>query len=557
MIQPRHQIVNPYHINLSRLLSAFSLGFVLKDILVKNYQWTNYQNTKPLDADTLAEIIETVVKDNGNDKIGNKEKFICRLSKEEKIFVENAPKMFGIINATPDNVEKALLSIQSRIESISGRVPLWVLPKYIHSVSDPLAEQISEVLGKVCVAGSISSKGKVEERSNAVKDVGTLILSNNMIVDMISGYIKPENFVTAFKIYVDETAPKLRELAESVGDVSGSYCSAVKDKVSETAGWLWTQTDIGNEINRTICEYEVIKLLKQLLGFTDFVPFQSLADSLHTATTSMNKLPKSLILSEYPALADLLGNNDSVEVIKTTVSQNGETIKKLFFDVSKTLSIQLLKKSLSDITAIPDNELLNIYNGLQSGFYTDGTMFLNEVRLKIEDYTKNSIVNQIAFEWKRISSTETPSKWAVINGIPARLLFGDNPEWRDLLGAIETPDNYSADKLKGLLEQLNSMQAPSIAGCQKQFITETIPHRYVKFNISLSSLLEFLRLKYGNQPNDWAVKPDVREFLERQYKGEFAPQITDKLKKTAAEDLKKKLIQLANENPDLGLLFWE
>lgn len=542
------------------VLSAFSLGFVLKNILDKNYQWTNEQITKSLDADTLAEIIESVVKDDGNDKIRG-EKLICRLSKEEKAFVENAPKMFRITNGITDGtVESVLLSIQTRIETISERVPLWVLPEYIHSVSEPQAEQISAVLEKVCVAGSISSKGKVEERSNAVKDIGKHILNTSGLVDAISRYIERDNFVSAFRIYVDKTAPELRILAENVGDVSGGYCGAVKEKIGETAGWLWTQTDIGNEINRTICEYEVIKMLKPLLGFTDFAPYKSVTDSLRTVITTTNKLPKALIISAYPALADLLneiGGNISGGVIKTVVSQNEEAVKKLFFDGSRTLSIQLLKTRLSDVTAIPNNELLTIYNGLQSGFYANETTFLNEVREKVEAHAKNSVGKQIVAEWMRISSTETPSRWAVDNKIPARLIFGDNPEWRDLLGSIETPENYSSDKLKGLLEVLKGIHPPNIGECQKRFITETIPQRYAKFNINLSSLLEFLRGEYGIQPNNWAIKPDVHEFLEHQYKGEFAPQITDKLKKTSAEDLKKKLIQLANENPDLGLLFWE
>lgn len=542
------------------VLSAFTLGFLLKDVLVKGYQWTNEQITKSLDADTLAEIIESVVKDDGNDRIRG-EKLICRLSKEEKAFMENAPKMFGVTNAIPDGtVESVLLSIQTNIEKTSGRVPLWVLPEYVHSVSEPKAELISTVLEKLCVAGSISSKGKVEERSNAVKGIGTLILATSGLVDTISGYIKPENFVSAFRIYVDKTAPELRTLAENVGDVSGGYCGAVKEKIGETAGWLWTQTDIGNEINRTICEYEVIKMLKPLLGFTDFTPYKSVTDSLRTVITTTNKLPKALIISAYPALTDLLneiGGNISGEVIKAVVSQNKEAIKKLFFDGSRTLPVQLLKTRLSDVTSVTDNELLTIYNGLQSGFYTSETTFLNEVRVKVEDYAKNSIGKQIVVEWKRISSTETPSRWAVDNRIPARLLFGDNLEWRDLLGAIETPGNYSSDKLKDLLEALKGIKPPNIGECQKRFIAETVPQRYTKFNINLSSLLDFLRSKYGIQPNNWVVKPDVHEFLEHHYKGEFAPQITDKLKKTSADDLKKKLIQLANENPDLGLLFWE
>jgi len=70
-------------------------------------------------------------------------------------------------------------------------------------------------------------------------------------------------------------------------------------------------------------------------------------------------------------------------------------------------------------------------------------------------------------------------------------------------------------------------------------------------------LLDFLRGNYGNQPNNWPLKLDITDFIRGQYKGTFAPQVAEKIKKTSAEDLKNRLLQLAQDNPDLGLLFWE
>jgi hypothetical protein len=49
----------------------------------------------------------------------------------------------------------------------------------------------------------------------------------------------------------------------------------------------------------------------------------------------------------------------------------------------------------------------------------------------------------------------------------------------------------------------------------------------------------------------------LNEFILSQYKGTFAPQVTEKIRNTSPEDLKKRLIELAKESPDLGLMFWE
>jgi hypothetical protein len=539
-------------------LSAFVLGFALRDILSKNYQWTNGQLTKPLDADTLAEIIEAVVKNDGNESMRG-EKTICRLSKEEKAFVEKAPAMFGVPAIQDATVESVLGQIQSRIESVSVHVPLWVLTEYVHYESDSKAQAIEEILNNVCTAFATSSKGKTEDRTNAVKEAGSVILADPDIVDVIAGYIKTENFAQAFELYVDKESPELAELAQSIGDISHEYCRAILGKAAETAGWLWKQADISKEINAQFCEYEIISLAKSMCGFAGFVPYNNVFDALTTAVTKTNHLPKSMLESEYPALSNFLSTlqtSGSVEDIKSALSLNADVIEELFFDSAKSKSVKILKNRLND-ARLSDSELRGILNGIPSGFGLDEGTFLNRVREKIEEYRKQSVAQNLKIEWTRLSGATTPSEWAIENGIPARLLFDGLNQTDDLLKAIEQPETYAAMKLAELLDVLKEITALSIADCQKVFLAETVPRQYAKFNISLTSLLEFLRRKYSAQPNDWPRLPDISEFIRGQYKGTFAPQIKESIRSRGAEELKQKLLQLADENPELGLLFWE
>lgn len=541
-------------------LSAFVLGIAFRHILDKDYRWDNLQQTGELDTDSLAEIIESVVKDDGQGKIKG-EKLICHLSQEEKAFVEKAPRMFNIINTTEDaRVEDVLLQIQNRVEQISGRVPLWVLSKYVSETDQPLAEDISIVLNKICLAGSTSSKsGKSEERSNAIKEIGQLILDNDGLSDTLSSYIHTETFVRAFQIYVDKAAPTLVLLAKEVGDISHGYCQAILGKTAETAGLLWNQVDITEEIDETIKEYEVIKLLKPIAGFSVFVPYRSAIDTLREAVMEHNKLPKSLIVSAVPSLSVMLSaisNTGAVQDIKDGLEQNEEFVTKLFFDVTHEMSIKLLKQRLNNV-AISDSDLLKIYSGLTSGFAHDENVFLDDVRAKIENFFKNSVAQNIKAEWRRLTDTDTPSAWANSNGIPARFILNNIAEANDIISAVQTPEQFSSDKLSSLLNVLRLLDPVDIAECQEQFRNETIPLRFAKFNISLPALLDFLRKSYGNQPNNWPSNLDIRDFVHKEYKGTFAPQVTDKIKKTSAEDLKNRLLQLAQDNPELGLLFWE
>jgi hypothetical protein len=535
-------------------LSAFVLGFVLRDILSKNFQWTNGQLTKPLDTDTLAEIIESAVKSEIR-----AEKTICRLSKEEKMFIDKAPAMFGVPALQDATVESVLGQIQTRIESISVRVPLWILPEYVRVENDERADTIEQVLNNVCTAFTTSSKGKIEDRTNAIKEAGAAILADSDLVGTIHGYIKSENFSKAFEIYVDRENPALAEFAESIGDVSHEYCRAILEKTAETAGWLWKQADISKEIDDMLCEYEVISLAKSMCGFAGFVPYKSVFDALKTAVTQTNRLPKTMLESAYPALSNFLSafqTGGTTEVIKSALSQSADIIEKLFFDTSKSESVKILKVRLNNVT-LQDSDLLGILSGIPGGFGLDEGTFLDAIRAKIEEYAKHSVVLNIKTEWVRLSGAQTPSEWAMNNGIPPRFIFGGLSQTEDLLKAIEQPETFAATKLAELLEVIKEASAQSIGDCQKAFLTETVPHKYARFSISPASLLEFLRSRYGTQPNNWPRHPDISDFIRDQYKGTFAPQIKEKIGKREAEELKQRLLQLADENPELGLLFWE
>lgn len=540
-------------------LSAFVLGYCLRDILQRNYRWTNGQISNDLDIDTLAEIIETVVKDDGNNKIGNKEKEICRLSKEEKEFIKKASVMFGVTPIANATVESVLSQIQGRVEAESAKVPLWVLPEYIHSMKDPKADDIERVLNDICTAFTTSSKGKVDDRVNAVKDAGNIILNDPVIVSEVAQYVMTANFVSAFEIYVDKVNPALSGLAKQIGDVTHGYCRSILDRCQETSGWLWRQADISRETDDILCEYDIISLAKPLCGYSDFVPYNSVVEALKLAVTDTNHLPKPLIESFYPMLANFLSalqSNGPAEDIKLALQQSFAFIQRLFFDHTKTEPLAILKSNLSDVV-LEDSDLLQLLNEMVGGFGLDENTFFTNIRVKIEEFAKNSVVLKIKSEWTRISGTATPAEWAMNNSMPARYIFSDIPNSDDLLKAIEQPETFAATKLAEILEVLKAAKAASILDCQQALMSEIVPKQYKKFNISLATLLEFLRNKHGNQPNNWPARPDISEFIKNQYKGAIAPQIREKIVNRDAEELKTRLLQLAEENPELGLLFWE
>ncbi|MDR1939659.1 MAG: hypothetical protein LBQ40_02545 [Clostridiales bacterium] len=539
-------------------LSAFALGFTLRYLLESNYQWTNLQMTNPLTKTELAEIIENAIKDNLQSKSFH-EKLICRLSDDEKVFIEKASLMFGFANPSGDDtVEKTLLRIQGRIEKDFGRVPLWVFAEYVQNREEGFAIQISDVLNKICRAGSTSAKGNVEERSNFIKEVGKQICKNDSLVQLVAKYVKPENSQDAFWAYVDKIALPLKKLAEEVGDVSHDYCRILLAKSSETAGFLWNKADISREIDDTIQEYEVIKIAQKILGVDGFITYKSTIDNLRNAITQTNKLPKILIVSALPTIGiflDSIFDNSATEEIKYALFQNANIIKGLFFDSKRAKTLEILYSRL-DKKTIDEPGLLSVLNDMGSFYYEKEAEFWAEIQKHIDAQAQQSIVCEIKREWERLTDTATPLKWEKDNKIPARFALGNIVESGDIIDAVEVPEKFSASKLRELLETTKNLLPISVADCQKSFIAETVPKKYSKLNISLSSLLTELSGKYGN-PRNWQPRPDISAFIHNEYGLTFAPQAIEIIKKCPVEELRQKLIRAVQNNAEIGLLFLE
>ena len=485
---------NPY--------SAFVLGFVLKEFLEQKQplQWTNGQMTKSLDHATLAEIIVAVVKDDGGNSIKD-EKLICKLSKEEKAFIKQAPQMFGISTSgnEDETVEAVVMASQQRIEKISDGVPLWCLSDYIESQSDPQAELCRRIISNFCAAMTISSKIKTEERSNFIQQIGHDLLQTEGLAKAFSNYITPEIFKKAFHLYVDQTEPELKKVAEEVGDRTQKYCDAVKDKLAETASWLWKKEDYSPVIACVLREYQVIQCLMSIWGNHGFIHYDTAVSQLRKAVFTTNKLPVAIIIQSYPALHDLvdtLNKPDEYGILESLLDilqRDLGTIKRVFFDPTNEVQLTLLAEKISDI---PLETFKEIYDTLSSEYVnSDENTFIPYIRGIVQQYLEDSLATQIKQLWQEKSQTDSPNDWAEKNGMSVRLLFDHEEIPNDLQTAIDKPKTFTSEKLKALLETLNNWSLPEIS--KKQRVIENAKRKIEKLADNdaknlLKSLLERL-----------------------------------------------------------------
>jgi hypothetical protein len=541
--------------------SAFVLGFVLKTWLNRKLQWTDGVTSKELDAGALAEIIETVVKDDGANAIKN-EKLICRLSKEEKAFIEQSSVIFGNSTLADGTVEAALNAVGIRLEQISQRAPLWVLPEHIRAQADPNAEAMGKVIDALCAANSISSKGDIETRGNKVKEIGKMLLATAGLAEAMAKYMTPVVFDEAFERYVDIAKPELKSAAERMDDSAHNYCRAVKNRFTATSGWLWKRGDaeaaLEEVYRQTLCAVHV----RALTGSSGYMSFEDALSRLRNAVLEENKVPTEFWAKKLPAAQrffELLSrtslSGEDVRTFEELLEQQSGVIGEIFFDAKQTRQLGAMQDIFGEIWPMTASEGRDLYNVFPTeSARGDLQSFKAQGRGKIDEYSRQLVSKLVVTVWRERTGTESPEEWSRKYALPAECVLAID-DAKSITDAITNPGGVSVERLQSVHDELERKGAfVDVPTAGLKFLKRVLPMRYHKIGVSDSELSAWLCRTLGKTPGRWLMDAGLQEAVEAFVKQGYdtharkkAVEIVNELTDGEAKNLLLKLIDQIQE----------
>lgn len=546
--------------------SAFVLGFVLKTWLTgqRKLQWTDGVTSKALDSTALAEIIEAVVKDDGANAIRN-EKLICRLSKEEKAFIKQSSLIFGSTSFADGTAEAALAAVGTRLEQISQRVPLWVLPEYIRAKGEPSAEEMSKVIDALCAANSISSKGDTETRVNKVKEIGEILLATPGLAEAMAEYMTPVVFEEAFQRYVDNAKPELKAATERMGDLSHSYCKVVKNRFAATSGWLWKRGDAESVLEEVYLQTLCAEHIRRLAGTSGYMSFDDALDCLRNAVLNENKVPTELLAKKHPALRRFFEllirpalSGEDVKAFEEILKQQSGVIREVFFDVAQSWQLDAMREIFGEVWPMTVAEGRELYNALPSDSAIAGEQsFKAQGRGKIEEYSRKLVSKQVAALWREGTGTESPEEWSRQYMLPAECVLSLD-DAKGIIDAVANPEGVSAERLQSVHEELEKEDAfVDVATASEKFHKRVLPARYLKIEFSVGDLSDWLYREWSETPNSWLTDGGLREaverFIKQGYDSHVRKKAAQKVNVLSDAEAKKLLLNLIDQIPDVGL----
>ena len=546
--------------------SAFVLGFVLKTWLTgqRKLQWTDGVTSKALDAVALAEMIETVVKNDGATAIKN-EKLICRLSTEEKAFIEQSSVIFGGSSLADGTVEATLNAVGTRLEQISQRVPLWVLPEYIRAQAAPSAEAMGEVIDALCAANSISSKGDTETRGNKVKEIGKILLATQGLAEAMAKYMKPVVFEEAFQRYVDSAKPELKAAAERMGGLSHIYCGAVKNRFATTSGWLWKRGDAEAVLEEVYRQTLCAEHIRGLAGSSGYMSFDDALNRLRNAVLDENKVPTEFWTRKHPALQrffELLSrpslSGDDVKAFEEILVQQSRVIREVFFDAAEAQQLDAMREIFGEIWPMAVAESRELYNAFPPDSASAGEQsFRAQGRGKIEEFGRTMVSIQVAALWRERTGTESPVEWSRKHALPAECVLAVD-DAKGIVDAVANPGGVSAVRLQSVHDELEKEWAfVDVATAGEKFLKRVLPVRYQKIGFSVRELSDWLCIKLGDAPGRWLTDGGLRDaveaFVKQGYDNHARKQAAEKVNMLPDAEAKILLLKMIDQIPDVGL----
>lgn len=546
--------------------SAFVLGFALRPWLSKNLQWTDGRVSQPLNADSLAEIVEKVVQNDGAGTIRD-ERLICRLSSDEKAFTRQMSEIFGLSCDSTSTPESVLAVIGEKVRTLTDNVPLWTLPPYVRSLGAETAQDaICSVVETLCELVRMSSRSKDGARSEKVKAIGSLLSRNEGLAASIRRYVNPKTFGEAFDFYLEKNAAELIELARQSGDLGREYRKAVLSRFSQDASWLWNEGDVMGVLADVKNRYRFICEMQALFGVGSWMDFATAQARLRKALFDDNRVSIAVIATAHPFVAELASasengkiDGDALERLCGLVETQRETVAALFRDVDHAMALDVLVKNLgqefADVTA---EEWRAILAGIDNGARLPEETFRTAVATQMRDLRDKSEGRKLLQLWKDRTGANDADAWSAARGLPADVLFMDVGDAKFVIGVLrEVVAKAPSDKVRRACDLLAGIRLADEAEQRANFLQRHLPKRYRRLGVEAMEFADWLRRKLGDAPNRWQSdqrhEEAVETFVRENYDAGFRPQIENRIREMSDAEVKTRLLKLIADNPDVGL----
>lgn len=547
-------------------LTAFIMGFVLKEYADPQYLQSDNVNNAPMSVDVLKNMIADKLKTVTTPNSRYKTQYIVTMTETLRAFNALTASVYRINPSYCSSLEKTKEQIRNKMKLFP--FPTWTIDFIIDTNKLKTDEGIvRKVLQNYCGIVNNGNLGGVSE-ADLANEIGKYSIDNVDLANDLLDLIDAEHCKAGMQAYVKAYKNgELLDLANSINDM-GQYLAILQKKFdAEESKWVWNKAEADKKIDEIILDYKIVKATNEIFAIHE----NSLAAALKEWGNKCNNLHVSF---EY-AKTKFGSFGPLIEMIYKNLKNMGlkEADKGKFLENINIYGndfVEYYNKGqftfFKDVCAIalgdlPDDAAAEIHRNLGNCFIKDKNIYIKLVQDAVEKYKKDSLITCIRQLWKTKTNTDTPKIWSETYVMPVECFVQE----KDLLVArrafsiINNGSNNESEIKEALayVDKIDYFDKMMDKKSRDDAFISAIYKDYSAVLTDIQKVKDSLRATVKDSPYNWLSNPTVGKRVKELVTNEYLQGGSDKaiavIDNMDVVKLKAYLKQLIINNVDVGL----
>lgn len=546
-------------------ISAFVLGFVLKEYATGDYFWSNSSTSESMTVDKMKTMIANAINQEVSPGKNFREEYIVVMSPEQRAFLNCTARAFKIPNTQCGSIESARDQIRVAMKRLS--FPIWcikyVLPVVQHETD---TDQLSDVIDFYCSIAN-TANGNAGSESELASSIGHAVIRTPSITEDLGKILTNDNTRDGMLAYIDSfEGGILKKLAAQIAD-GGAYLDEVKKRFNaDAANWVWSADTANDKIRDVILDYQIIvesnKSLPKCMSITDVIRGWN-------ARTNNIKISYEAVKKSVGDLALFL---EELYRMKQTIELPDQRRKKFYellvtyresFDRFYNNQVSTFKLvAASFLEEIDDGDIYSIYSSFPSGQFTkSGTEYFKYVEKEVGDFQKGQLKKRIRDMWKDKTHSKDPFEWSSLYDTPILCMFNDEErvEAKKIFSIMRdnAPSEADANRVLRYLSYATFYDKLKNPEERDRCFMERVVGDYSILLKDPQAVRDYLISHTTEGPYYWmdnsTIQNQIKAFADKQYKTggyERAWSIIDQMD---ASELRDYLKELISDNIKVGI----
>lgn len=547
-------------------LSAFVMGFVLKEYVDGTYTWSDGLTNDSLSILKLKEMIDEVIKLDITANTRYKDKYIVTMTPEEKKFNEATAEAFGISRSLCTSVEQTRERIRAKMKEFS--FPIWVLRNIVPTTTlKTNPSTIIELIDNFCGIANSNNSATTRTESDIALNIGKICIDNPFAAEDLKSLLTKENCTRGMKAYLQEYAGcMLPNLAQEIGD-NGQYINVLRKKFdADAANWVWNIETANQKIDEVILEYKIIaesnKVISKNITFDNTIrewtdKCNHIKISYLAAKNYLGELaPFMEILYKIKRSGALL-DSQKKKFLELLIS-SGEAFRNFYNN-----QVDMFKKVCSFyVEEFSDAEVRELFATFGSGLFTkEKSEYTTLVSNAVQSYKGKQETTKLRNLWKQKTGTDTPRTWSKQYSMPilAMVPGKDAHEARSVFGTLNrsNPDPASVKKALEFLNAASFYDDLNSAEKRDEAFRRYVIKNYAVMLTDIEEVKQYLTSRMNSEPYDWFGLPEVDEKLKKMAEAKYnevgCDRALEKIDNMDVSDVKRYLKDLIKDNMIVGM----